>query len=115
MIKMIKLSITLLFCLLSFNVYASGWSPPGYTSEIRLFQGYVVLGSLSSLDSTYQQQYCGNSTYNDQFSFSNSDPNAKEYMAMLLSAEMSNRQVSIYFDGNCNEGRPEINGVRIIG
>lgn len=117
MMKMLTAGLAI--CLLSSSVYAGEWSQSGYTSDYRVFSssnGSVVFASLSSLDSTYNQQICGNSNNAGQFSFYIfEDVTSKGLMSILLSAELANRQVQVYLTGNCTQNRPEINGARIVG
>jgi hypothetical protein len=106
--------ITMLIYIASITSASAEWSGPGTISNLRLYNGYVILASLSSLSSTDGQSKCGNSDNPGQFGLDINQSYSNSVLSMLLSAEMAGRSVKVYMSGGCFENRPEINGIHVI-
>jgi hypothetical protein len=103
-----------LICLLSSEICFAAWSSAGEISRLRIYNGNIVLSSLSSLSADYNLTSCGNTSNSGQFSFSLNQQNSNALLSMLMSAELAGRKVQVYLTGSCVENRPEINGVQIV-
>lgn len=92
---------------------SADWTEYGELTNVRLYGGSVILGGLSTMDSTHSQLYCGGTNNAGEFSFKLEEPYADQLLSFLLLAEAAGRNVKVDFTGNCEGGRAEINAISL--
>ncbi|WXG53368.1 MAG: thrombospondin type-1 domain-containing protein [Candidatus Sedimenticola sp. (ex Thyasira tokunagai)] len=110
-----KSFVSLLF-LLFFEISAShaGWSEEGIISHLSIHSGNAIFASLSSLSASDTQAACSTTNNAGQFGFGLGELYSQPLLSMLLSADMASRPVSVFLTGECIQGRPQINGLKIV-
>ncbi|MEJ1383445.1 MAG: thrombospondin type-1 domain-containing protein, partial [Candidatus Sedimenticola sp. (ex Thyasira tokunagai)] len=114
-ISMKKSFVSLLF-LLFFEISAShaGWSEEGIISHLSIHSGNAIFASLSSLSASDTQAACSTTNNAGQFGFGLRELYSQQLFSMLLSADMASRPVKVFLTGECIQGRPQINGLKIV-
>jgi len=108
--KHFNIFAAIIFLLTSGNAFAA-WGNPGSVSNVRLFDGKVFLASLSSVKGDKEAPKC---VVDTQFSFKLGMPYTDSLLSILLAAKMAEKKIRVDFTGQCEEGRPEINGIQIV-
>ena len=92
-----------------------GWSSTTNIFDLRVFNGSIIYGQASSLDSVGICESTGVGAETNQFRLDEQSPFFAEVYSILLTAQATNRRVQLYRTGEC-QGRTFtiVNGARLL-